>query len=180
MVMATPYDPRYNPQYGPVPSAPEPVQQAAYPGYQPPVAQPAYQPPQQQYPSGQQVHPGYQGAPQQYPGTQQQYQGYPGAQPGSYPAAPTPGNQMRAARYAGLRKRGERRTIIGGSLLLFGAILAGIGYLIAGEGVVYYAGYAVGLIGLWWLLRGIRSLVNSKLFPATDAAVDSVFNKLRR
>lgn len=166
--MTAPYDPRYNPQqYGPPPGTPDPPQQGAYPGYQNPAGQPGYQ---QQYP----------GAQQGYPGAQQQYPGYPSAQPGAYPPGPTPGNQAPTTRYDALRKRGERRVIIGGSLLLLGVIVGGIGYATAGEGVVYFAGYIIGFFGLVWLLRGIRSVINSKLFPATDAAVDSAFRKLRR
>jgi hypothetical protein len=172
--MTAPYDPRYNhPQYGPAPGAPDPAQQGAHPGYQ------------QQYPSAQPGYPGQQGTqqypdPQQYPGPQQQYPGYPGTQPGAYPPGPTPGNQAPTTKYDALRKRGERRAIIGGSLLLLGAIVGGIGYAIAGEGVVYFAGYIIGFIGLVFLLRGIRGVINSKLFPATDAAVGSAFDRLRR
>jgi hypothetical protein len=176
--MTAPYDPRYDPQqYGPPSGAPDPARQGPYPGSQNPAGQPGYQ---QQYPGAQPGYPGQQGTQQQYPGPQQQSAGYPGAQPGAYPPGPAPGNQARTTKYDALRKRGERRAIIGGSLLLLGAIVGGIGYATAGEGVVYFAGYIIGFIGLVLLLRGIRGMVNSKLFPATDAAVGSAFRRLRK
>jgi ascorbate-specific PTS system EIIC-type component UlaA len=70
---------------------------------------------------------------------------------------------------------------IGAVLMLFGAIVAVVGYAVGGRhSPVYYAGFVPMFIGFVLLLRGARSLLNSRLFPAIDSAFDAAAKKPRQ